>query len=235
MSIEIFQTGRYVPDARDKAIADEIAAAYLAFNGPRVGDWAEMPDGTYKRIAHSWGDSIQLCSGGSFYVSKSGASMSGGLDDAIDASRFAATDQYKVAGFWFPHHDNLERDCAIGLRFPVKVWQVHSTSDLESYVAVLKVGQVVDMPENEEWKDVISRIKVTGKINVIKSDTYFYFLGVLPPKYQVKGTFAFAEGDECLRLFWDATTPNGWIHYCRQLNGFENAAFRSMLRKRVIT
>ena len=70
-----------------------------------------------------------------------------------------------------------------------------------------------ELPENEQWYDLINRISVPGRINEITEDTYWYFLEVLPPKLFNGNQFCFAEGDEPLRLFWCSLGR----YFCRQL------------------
>ncbi len=68
-------------------------------------------------------------------------------------------------------------------------------------------------PENEPWSETIARISNAARIAEITEETWWYFLEVLPPRIQTGKWFAFAEGQEPLRLFW----RRGGKHYCRQL------------------
>ena len=57
------------------------------------------------------------------------------------------------------------------------------------------------MPENEQPLTTIERLSVPGRINEISGDIYFEFLDLLPPKLLRGSFFAFAEGQEPLRVF----------------------------------
>ena len=81
-------------------------------------------------------------------------------------------------------------------------------------------------PPDEPWATLIERISVPGQIAETDEETYFYFLEVLPPKYQRGGLFAFAEGAEALRLFWQRCEQ----YFCRQLTSDETAEFCRVAR-----
>lgn len=82
-------------------------------------------------------------------------------------------------------------------------------------------GEVVPQPQAEEWSETINRMHVTGRVNEITNETYWYFLEVLPPKLMRSNFFAFAEGQEPLTLFWEASGK----HYCRRLTDEETNRF----------
>jgi hypothetical protein len=79
----------------------------------------------------------------------------------------------------------------------------------------------VPRPEGEPWTALIARVSVPRTIAEIDEDTFFYFLEVLPPKYQASSVFAFAERAEPLRLFWRASGHC----FCRQLTWEETKLF----------
>jgi hypothetical protein len=97
---------------------------------------------------------------------------------------------------------------------------------LQELLSQLQQAETVPRPDNEEWKALIERISVPGKIAEIDEETWWYFLEVLPPKFQRGNLFAFAEGAEPLRLFW----RNGERHFCRQLTWDETQQFCSLAR-----
>ena len=72
---------------------------------------------------------------------------------------------------------------------------------LKEYVHSLFEGDADPVPDNEEWAAAVERLSVTGRINEISEDVYFEFLEVLPPKLLRGSFFAFAEGQEPLRVF----------------------------------
>lgn len=96
-----------------------------------------------------------------------------------------------------------------------------TATTFKELVAQLQAAEVVPRSEDEAWKSVIDRISVPAKIAAIDEETYWYFLEVLPPKYQRGSLFAFAEGAEPLRLFWQ----RGEDYFCRQLTWDETKEF----------
>jgi len=97
---------------------------------------------------------------------------------------------------------------------------------LGDYVALLQQAETVPRPDNEEWKAHVERISVPSRIAEVTEDEYFYWLEVLPPKYQRGSVFAFAEGAEALRLFWQ----KGGRYYCRQFTWAETVVFCRLAR-----
>ena len=97
---------------------------------------------------------------------------------------------------------------------------------LAEAVARLQQGDIVPRPDGEEWAALIGRISIPGPIAAIDEETYWYFLEVLPPKFQGGSLFAFAEGAEALRLFWRKAED----HFCRQLTAEETADFCRLAR-----
>ena len=95
------------------------------------------------------------------------------------------------------------------------------STDLKYFLSCLSAAEHVPRPEGEEWKATIERLSNPGRIADIDEETFFYFLEVLPPKYQSGHFFAFAEGAEELRLFWQADGQ----YFCRQLTWVETGQF----------
>lgn len=85
----------------------------------------------------------------------------------------------------------------------------------------LQNAEIVPRPDNENWQAHVTRISVHGRCVEVTEEEYFYWLEVLPPRFQRGNLFAFAEGAEALRLFWQ----RGEQYYCRQLTEIETAAF----------
>jgi hypothetical protein len=84
---------------------------------------------------------------------------------------------------------------------------MNASTNLGEYVARLQQADVISRPDSKGWPALIARISMSGQIAAIDEETYWYFLEVLPPKYQRGNLFAFAEGAEALRLFWQKETP----------------------------
>ena len=92
---------------------------------------------------------------------------------------------------------------------------------LATYVAALQQAEVVPRPENEQWSAMIERISVPATVAEIDEETYWYFLEVLPPKFMRQSLFAFAEGAEPLRIYWQ----RGQRYFSRQLTQEETVQF----------
>ena len=97
---------------------------------------------------------------------------------------------------------------------------------LAEFVAFLRQAETVPRPAGEDWKAMSARIHVTGTIAEIDKEAYWYFLEVLPPKYQNGGFFAFAEGAESLKLFWSV----GAKFYVRPFTWDETQEFCRLAR-----
>ena len=93
-------------------------------------------------------------------------------------------------------------------------------------VTQLQAAEIVPRPDNEEWTAYVERISVPDRIAEVTEDDYFYWLEVLPPKYQRGSLFAFAEGAEALRIFWH----KGEAYFCRQLTWDETKEFCRLAR-----
>ncbi len=68
-------------------------------------------------------------------------------------------------------------------------------------------------PDDESWAAMIERISNADRVAEVGEETWWYFLEVLPPKILEGRWFAFAEGQEPLRIFWQQSGN----FYCRQL------------------
>lgn len=97
---------------------------------------------------------------------------------------------------------------------------------LKELVTQLQNAEIVPRPDNELWEAAMSRLSVPGRIAEVDEDAYFWFLECLPPKYQRGSLFAFAEGAEALRLFWQ----RGEQYFCRQLTWDETNDFCCLAR-----
>jgi hypothetical protein len=71
----------------------------------------------------------------------------------------------------------------------------------QQFTLSLFQGEAVPQPENEEWAAAVVRLSMPGRMNEISEEVYYEFLEVLPPKLMRGSFFAFAEGQEPLRIF----------------------------------
>jgi len=113
-------------DDRDATIKARRLAAWNTRNGPRVGDFVIMPDLTYQRFSHDWGDSIQTSEGGSFYLGEGYASFSGGLNPSVPKSRLVLTDEIREGSFWFFHHDFMRAHNGVYFTAPCRVYRLEA-------------------------------------------------------------------------------------------------------------
>jgi hypothetical protein len=97
----------------------------------------------------------------------------------------------------------------------------HETS-LTAFLHYLKVGPAAPLPAKEGWSDLIRRTTTPGAACQVTEETYDYFLDVLPPRWMGREGFAFGEGCDHLRLFWQG--PGGTF-FSRQLTAEENVTF----------
>lgn len=96
-------------DHIDEHIRNEREKRWANRQGPRVGDFVEMKDGTLRRFTHDWGDGLQttcLQSCGQFYLERDGhMSYSGSLDRRIPTCQLKDTGRVSAGRVWFFHHD----------------------------------------------------------------------------------------------------------------------------------
>lgn len=112
-------------DARDEEIKQARLALFNAIQGPRVGDFVRMPDGSLHRFSHQWPDGFQTSTSGSFHLSESGyMSFSGGLDPTIPNDRIRETNETKNGFFWFFHHGYMQAHNGVETMAPFRVYEV---------------------------------------------------------------------------------------------------------------
>jgi hypothetical protein len=101
--------------------------AYDAIQGARVGDWVDTPKGQF-RIAHDWGDSVQLSSSAGdhhgVYLSVGSASYSGGLDSPIPVDRLQPTRETRPGTVWFFSENEVRAHNGIYLQADFRVFRI---------------------------------------------------------------------------------------------------------------
>jgi hypothetical protein len=106
-----------------------------------------------------------------------------------------------------------------------------ATMALSEFLAQLKRGEPVPVPDHESWSAMIARTTLPARVCEVNGETYDYFLEVLPPRWMGMGDgFAFGEGGDEIRLFWTANTQFGRQYFCRQLDVDENVQFCRLAR-----
>jgi hypothetical protein len=99
--------------------------------------------------------------------------------------------------------------------------RIDHAKSIGAFLAQLRQADVIPQPEGEDWSARATRIGIPGRIAEVDEETYWYFLEVLPPRYQRGNTFAFTEGWAPFLLFWQ----HGDGYYCRQLTWDETKIF----------
>lgn len=96
------------------------------------------------------------------------------------------------------------------------------------FLAQLRLGEPVPIAPWEGHEELLPRVAHAepGKILEIDEETYFYFLEVLPPRFQRRGEFCFAEGSGPFHLFWKASGK----FFARALSEEETDAFCRLAR-----
>ena len=95
---------------------------------------------------------------------------------------------------------------------------------LRSFLAPLTthaVGAATPQEAGEPWSQTIKRMSNPHRVAEITEEIWHQFLEVLPPKLLRRSWFAFAEGQEPLRIFFQS----GGKHYCRQLTESQSMRF----------
>ena len=115
-------------DSQDAAILAARQTLRDKIQGPRIGDFVSMKDGTLRRFTYDWGDAIQVTSTlpGSqrFYLHHDGRlDYSGGLDQAIPKTRLKPTGKTQPGSAWFFHHDHHRAHNGVDVTLPCRVYE----------------------------------------------------------------------------------------------------------------
>lgn len=115
-------------DNEDQGILNNRIEQWNKRQGPRVGDYIQMLDGTVRRFTHDWGNTIQTETpgnkfGSSFYFGNGYMEFSGGLDRAIPKEQIRATTETKDGYAWFFHHDWKTAHNGVHFNVPCRVYQ----------------------------------------------------------------------------------------------------------------
>jgi hypothetical protein len=114
-------------DKINQNILDQRIKAFNEKEGPRVGDFILMLDGSMERFSHDWGDSIQTTDGkfgSSFYLDSHGyAAFSGGLNPSIPKRKIVDLHATQEGGFWFFSHNIMKAHNGINVTIPCRIFQ----------------------------------------------------------------------------------------------------------------
>src|SRR5206468_4095690 len=93
---------------------------------------------------------------------------------------------------------------------------------LKEFLGHLKNAPIVPGTTSDaDWRQHVEEISVPGSVVLITEEDWFYWLVVLPPRFQRGNVFCFAEGAEPFRLFW----REAGSHFARQLTAEETLLF----------
>jgi hypothetical protein len=113
-------------DERDAAILAERQAAFLSRSGvvgPQQGDVVEFRDGTRRRVAYAWPESVQTGRlRASYYLGRGYMSHSGSCFRSVPRDAFAPTDRTSWESAWFFHHDHRSAHNGVDVLVDVPVW-----------------------------------------------------------------------------------------------------------------
>lgn len=116
-------------DERDLKILEERAAAFVALEGPQVGDYVEFACGTVRRFSYKWDDGIQTSAvnGGSYYLYQDGmVSFSGGLYPSVGFDKLVKSEEKRLGTFWFFSHNEPRAHNGVTVQVECRVWKCSS-------------------------------------------------------------------------------------------------------------
>ena len=95
---------------------------------------------------------------------------------------------------------------------------------LPDFLTHLKLGEPVLIAPWEGSEELIPRVAQAepGTILAVDEETYFYYLEMLPPRFQRGGEFCFAEGSGSFLYFWKSSKD---VYYARPLSDEETDTF----------
>lgn len=121
-------------EADAKRIVASIAAMRIR-KRIAVGEWVQFPDGTFRRVAHSWTGYTEKSADGecealqfgndsiSYYLCHGEGSYSGGLD-SVEHVRIEDSGETRPARFWVAKGNYLTAGCGVEFVVPVRVFRV---------------------------------------------------------------------------------------------------------------
>ncbi len=95
--------------------------------GPRIGDFIGMEDGTLRRFTHDWDEAgLQVTSkgmAGSFYLGKGYLEYSGGLDPIVPLAHIQEVSGEKDGACWFFDHDIKGAGRGVDTHIPCRIFK----------------------------------------------------------------------------------------------------------------
>jgi hypothetical protein len=116
-------------DEKDEQIVEHRELQWNRINGPRVGDFVQMKDGTLRRFTWDWETALQTtcteASGdASFYLLDGGlAGFSGSLSSSILKETLQDTGETKEGLFWIFHHNECKAHNGVRFKMLCRVYR----------------------------------------------------------------------------------------------------------------
>lgn len=132
-------------DAKDQEIVCKIFKQFEEHKGPRVGDFIIMKDGNIERFSHDWGDDIQTCFGGSFWIGNSGnVEFSGGLNSAVMKNELELVpDDIQLGEFWIFHHHRVEAHNGVYFNLPCRTYKFKGEIKCQTITIITTMIQTI--------------------------------------------------------------------------------------------
>lgn len=125
-------------DPVDLALIERTRQERDALDGPRVGDFVQMLDGTRRRFSERWPGGMQTTCAGkleadqSFFLSGSFADFSGSLDAVIPFGQLELTGEACEGRFWMFHHNEVRAHNGVSFTLPCRLFRQLEAASLPS-------------------------------------------------------------------------------------------------------
>ena len=144
---------------KDLTIIKTRSKAFDLVEGPRIGDFIQLPDKTYTQVTHVWYETVQTGGPGSKYLGNGYISRSGGLDPGLKISDLAPTDKTKKCSIWIFQGNHAEGHNGINYKIPFRVYKTKKGADLSGVPQIAERKKELKRAKAEK----ITRINENGQ------------------------------------------------------------------------
>lgn len=112
-------------DDRDARIVAERCAKWEQRDGPRVGDFCQLKDGSLRRVAETYGDVLQLADQareGHFYLGEQSMRFAGRFGEAMPTGSFMRMPFSRKGRCWIYHHNRPEKSDPVDTEVNCRVY-----------------------------------------------------------------------------------------------------------------